>query len=243
MTVRNPEFLSTGCESLDRMLGGGIQRGEVTLIYGEPGTGKTSLATQCALRCARDGLKTIFIDSDNTFSLNRLAQMAGNELDKVSPLIFIFKPQSFHEQSLLIESLESYNLRSIVLIIVDTITSLYSAELGSTEKVFALNMKLNRQLAYLKELARSYNTSVLLISQVRSMVQGKPDEKKIEPVATRVLKFWAQDIINLEATSEPTIKEATLETSLNHGDNVTCFYSLDRSGLVNINREHQPMNL
>ncbi|RJS79912.1 DNA repair and recombination protein RadB, partial [Candidatus Bathyarchaeota archaeon] len=40
--------ISTGCTSLDDLLGGGITSGSITLIYGEAETGKTSLAIQCA---------------------------------------------------------------------------------------------------------------------------------------------------------------------------------------------------
>lgn len=238
MKMRNPKFISTGCEPLDMILGGGVRPGEVTLIYGVPGIGKTSLAMQCALKCAEKNLKSIFIDSEHTFSLNRLRQMAGNDLEKVSPLIFIFKPRNFREQSLIIENLENYNLRSVALIIVDTITSLYSVELGLTDKIFALNMKLDRQLAYLNEYARSYNTSVLLTSQVRSIARENTESGKVAPVAIRILKFWAQAIINLEVTSEPTIKKATLEMVTDHLDNITCSYSIDRSGIVKIKGEY-----
>ena len=80
MAVRDLEFLPTGCEPLDRILGGGIRYGEVTLVYGEPRIGKTSLAVQCAFLCARVCLKTIFIDSDNTFSPYRLEPVSYTHL-------------------------------------------------------------------------------------------------------------------------------------------------------------------
>ena len=227
-------FLSTGYEPLDRMLRGGMQRGEITLIYGEPGTGTTSLAMQCSVLCARYGLKVLFIDSEKSFSLNRLLQIAGNTLGEVSPLIFVFKPENFEEQSILMENLENY-LPSIALIVVDTITTLYRNELGSKEKVFTLNMKLNRQLAYLNEVARSHNTAVLLTSQVHSVFQDNASEKKIQPVANRLLKYWSQKIISLEVTTNSTIKKAVLEKGL--GDvkrGVICFYLLSDDGIVKV---------
>ena len=227
------EFLSTGCESLDRLLGGGIRRGEIALVYGKPGTGKTSLTMQCAFLCAKKGFKIIFVDSDWTFSPDRLAQIAGNELQEISPLILVFKPRNFREQTHLIEELDNYNLRNITLIVIDTITALYRAELDTTEKIFALNMKLNWQLAYLKELAQSYNIGVFLTSQVHTIIQKNQSDERVEPVASRVLKFWAQKIINLEATENPRVKEARLETDSDRiSDKVSCFYTLNSKGVV-----------
>lgn len=233
MTIFNQETLSTGCKSLDGLLGGGIRRGEVTLVYGEPGTGKTSLAIQCEFLCVKKGLKSIFIDSDNTFSLDRLAQIAGNELGQISPLIFVFKPKNLREQSLLVKNLESYTLFKMVLIVIDTITNLYRVELDPVDNNLVLNMELNWQLAYLNELAKTYNLSILLTSQVSSVIDGNFKESKIEPVARRILKFWAQKIISLKATSDPIIKEATLEKGYNKiPDKVNGFYMLSDRGIV-----------
>ncbi|MFZ0222396.1 MAG: ATPase domain-containing protein, partial [Candidatus Nitrosopolaris sp.] len=35
--------LPTGCKSLDNLLGGGIEAGVITQVYGPPGSGKTQL--------------------------------------------------------------------------------------------------------------------------------------------------------------------------------------------------------
>jgi len=225
------DFLSTRCEALDQILGGGLSRGEVSLVYGEPGVGKTSLALQCAVTCAKKDYKTIFIDSDNTFSIPRFTQIAGSPLDTISPFVFIFKPHTFEEQSLLIENLENYNLHTIALIVVDTITTLYRISFDSVGDVVSLNMKLNWQLAYLNELAKSYHTSILLTSQVRSVIDSELSETKVEPVASRVLNFWAQKIIHFQSTSETVQKKAVLKKGFT-GNKNTCFFILSKAGLL-----------
>ena len=58
----------TGCMFLDRLLEGGLPVNNVTLVYGEAETGKSTLALQCAVGSVRMGYKTLFIDSDGTFS-------------------------------------------------------------------------------------------------------------------------------------------------------------------------------
>jgi KaiC/GvpD/RAD55 family RecA-like ATPase len=57
--------IQTGCKYIDASLGGGISPETVTLIYGEPETGKTTLAMQCAVNCASNF--KVFVDCDNTF--------------------------------------------------------------------------------------------------------------------------------------------------------------------------------
>jgi DNA repair protein RadA/Sms len=52
---RSPR-VSTNIESLDRVLGGGLVLGAVTLVGGEPGIGKSTLLLQVAERLARNGL-------------------------------------------------------------------------------------------------------------------------------------------------------------------------------------------
>jgi len=221
------KYLSTGYESLDQLLGGGIQCGHLTLIDGEPRVGTTSVTIHCAFSAAKNYLKTFFVDADKTFSLHSIHQIAGNQINSVSRRIFVFQPQNFQEQSLLIENLESYNLRSVDLIIVDSITTLYITELSSTDKWVSLNMKLNRQLAYLKEIAKYHNLPILLTNKLYSHEVG---DTKIEPIANRVINFWVQKIIRLESTQHPSVKKAKLIKGVTEIKNGTIYFNLFNNG-------------
>lgn len=48
-------LITSGVESLDRLLGGGVERGTSTLLVGPPGSGKSTLALQYAVAAARRG--------------------------------------------------------------------------------------------------------------------------------------------------------------------------------------------
>ncbi|MDQ1278962.1 MAG: repair protein RadB [Thermoproteota archaeon] len=225
--------ISTGCTLIDKTLGKGLPLGQLTLAYGESNTGKTTLAIQSAVNSAKNGLKTIFIDSDNSFSANRLSQIAYPNVSTISQFIFVLKPHSFYEQSILIENLNNYLTRDVVLIVVDTITSLYRVELGPVYKAFSLNRELNRQLAYLGELVKTHNVAILVLSQVHSIVQKIELKKLTEPVATRVLKFWSQNILCLENTLQPSVKEVILEKGLNTSEiGSSHHYILNKRGIV-----------
>jgi len=205
------DIMSTGCHAFDRVVRGGFPVGHVSLIYGEAGTGKTTIAIQCAVNCAIRRFKTLFIDADNTFPPARLAQIAQYDLDTVSPQILVFTPQKFKEQIHLIENLDSFLTPNVALIVVDTITSLYRVELGSSEEIFALNRELNRQLAYLVDIAKAKKVAVLLISQVHGVMS---ESTEVEPVAMRILNFQSKIIVKLRKTSVVGVVEAILEKFL-----------------------------
>ncbi|WP_133478945.1 RAD55 family ATPase [Cognatilysobacter segetis] len=53
--------VASGDAGLDRILGGGIFRGAVTILQGMPGAGKTTLANQMAFENSRRGGRTVYI--------------------------------------------------------------------------------------------------------------------------------------------------------------------------------------
>ena len=59
-------FLSTGLPELDRVLGGGFVKGGVTLLGGEPGIGKSTLALQVAQNLAVSGLKVLYVSGEES---------------------------------------------------------------------------------------------------------------------------------------------------------------------------------
>jgi len=227
--------ISTGCVSLDKLLGGGLPKGGVSLVYGEAETGKTSFAIQCAVNCARTNCKTIFIDSDGTFSSRRLLQIAYRDIEKLSPLIILFRPTTFHEQRNVIDHLEKYLTEKAGLVIIDTITSLYRAELGNSPKeTFELNRQLNTQLAYLAQIAKTQKVAVLVTSQVRSILME--EQVDVEPVATRVLKFWSDIVLRFKRTGQMRMVRVVLEKHPKFRQPPSRFLVIDRTGVRDFSR-------
>lgn len=70
--------ISTGFEEFDRCLGGGMVPGEVILIAGDPGIGKSTLLLQVALKVASpNGLSGL--DKNNKQDVNRVLYVSGEE--------------------------------------------------------------------------------------------------------------------------------------------------------------------
>ena len=203
------DIIPSRCKPLDELLGGGFTNGEVVVVYGEAGTGKTTLTLQTAIEAARRGSKVIYIDTDHSFTNQRFVQLAGEDAEATSEQILLFFPDSFSAQTSLIESIENYLTARTRLVIVDTITSLYRVSLGSAQRTFVLNRELNRQLAYLSEVAVRRKLTVLLTSQVHARLDFPFG--RIEPVARRTLAHWPRTIIRLKNTSEHSRKEIIVE--------------------------------
>ncbi|MEM3356389.1 MAG: ATPase domain-containing protein [Candidatus Bathyarchaeia archaeon] len=220
----------TGCSCLDRHLNGGISSASVTLIYGEPETGKTTLAMQCAVNCAMQGYKTLFIDCDNTFSAERLSQISAGKFEEIASLIILMKPNDFREQAVVIDRLSDYTAKNFGLVVIDTLTSLYRAQVAEASgKAFGFNRELNRQMAVLAQTARTQKMPIIVTSQVRS-VFNEPDIS-VAPVATRVLKFWADAIIAMKPTENPQIIKAVLEKAYGKAQEATCHLRITGTGI------------
>jgi circadian clock protein KaiC len=58
--TQKPERLSTGVAGLDRVLGGGFFHGQVYVLAGAPGSGKTILANQMAYAAASAGKRVVY---------------------------------------------------------------------------------------------------------------------------------------------------------------------------------------
>ena len=222
--------IPTGCRTIDKILEGGISFESVSLIYGEPETGKTTLAIQCAINCAGQGYKTLFVDCDDTFSTRRLSQIASKRFKEIAELIILMKPNNFREQTLVIDQLTDYITKNFGLIIIDTITTLYRAEIAEfPEKAFELNRELNRQMALLAQIAKTQKIAVLMTSQVRSVFNEA--HVSIEPVATRVTKFWADTIIFMKPTENPGIINAILEKGPKRAQPLVCHLKIGETGI------------
>ena len=220
----------TGCSCIDSHLNGGISPQSVTLIYGEPETGKTTLAMQCAVNCAKQNLKTLFVDCDNTFSPKRLAQVASGKFEEIADLIILIKPADFREQTAVIDRISEYTEKNFGLVIIDTLNSLYRAKVSeSSEKAFRLNRELNRQMAILAQAAKTQKIPMVITSQVHSVFNES--YVTIAPVATRVLKFWADTIIAMKPTENPQTVKAVLEKTHEKAQEATCHLRIDKTGI------------
>ena len=201
------DSLSTRCHGIDRLIGGGLAQHQVSLVYGEAATGKTILTMECVLEAARREYKALFIDSEKSFSANRMEHLAGGA--EVAERIVLFRPEDFEEQGRIIESIQNLLTKTPTLLVVDSITGLYRTGRANPESYFARDRELNHQVAQLHALASRFDTWVLLTGQVHSTPAGPVWQ--IEPVAERTLRHWSDTILRLNKTPRAGVRDCFLE--------------------------------
>src|SRR5688572_13601436 len=83
--ARRPGIVATGVRGLDTILGGGLPRGRMYLIQGDPGVGKTTLALQFLLEGRHAGERGLYVTLGETRAeLDEVAASHGWSLDGIS---------------------------------------------------------------------------------------------------------------------------------------------------------------
>lgn len=207
----NPESkLMTGSRDVNNFLQGGYERGVVTLFYGPAASGKSNFVMLASCHNAKKDKKIIFIDTEGSFSVDRVRQISGNLPEFVLKNIVILKPTNFDEQKKSFSNLlrEIKKSENIGLIVVDSITMLYRLELAEARKkgladVQEVNNSLARQMKALYEIARKRDIPVLVTSQVYSGFLSEEDWLAgkiagVNVVGGDLLKYWSKCIIELQ---------------------------------------------
>ena len=201
---------SVNCEvpHIDQALNSGLQPGEIGHLYGPAGAGKTTLALQFTVALARRGGSTLYVTTSNDF-VKRLPQITGQEFDHIAEQIIVFQPDTFQEQSSIVDRLDVFVTSSVGLIVVDTITAHYRRALETREQNIRCHHELNRQVAILYDIARSFAVPILLTNEVTQ--HGASDE--LQPVAKSILAYWSGITLRLLPTIPPIINRRQLQIS------------------------------
>ena len=115
--------VQTGIEEFDRILGGGFVAGSAVLVGGEPGIGKSTLMLQVCDRMTRAGFSALYVTGEESLAQVRLrADRLGVESDRLLVVA----------QTDLGSILTSTKNLEPGLLVIDSIQTAHSAELGSS---------------------------------------------------------------------------------------------------------------
>jgi len=210
-------MLPLGCQPLDVLLGGGIESGIITRVYGEAGTGKTNLCLQAARECVLSGKKVAYIDTEGV-SVERIRQICvDSDYKKILRDILFFTPTSFESQEQMIH--DAIATKGVGLIVVDTITMFYRLNLEDDREGGIRSF--TRQVTNLQVAAREKDLFVIITEQVYTDKTGevKPfTNRDAEHMTKTILRLDRKGIGQREATiikhrSQPEGKKACFRIS------------------------------
>lgn len=154
------ERLLTGIGELDRVLGGGVVRGSLVLIGGDPGIGKSTLLLQAVAGLSsrpaggQDGNTALYVSGEESASQVR---MRGDRLGIQTQYLYVLTETSME---LIREHVGQLRPRVLV---VDSIQTMYTAEVASAPGSVS---QVRESAAQLMSLAKSLNLCVFLIGHV-----------------------------------------------------------------------------
>jgi len=178
----NVEYITTGSAELNRILGGGIQTGKLTEVFGPFKSGKTNLAHTLSITAqlpeSKGGLNTpvAYIDTENTFSREKIVRIAKRfGLDEKSVLSKLYHSRiySSDHQAQMIQKAETLcKTRGVRLLIVDSLMALMRNEYMGIGMLAKRQGVLNNMIHALSRIAETYNCAILLTNQVTTKMMG-----------------------------------------------------------------------
>jgi DNA repair protein RadB len=222
--------VSTGCPPLDNLLGGGLERKAITQVYGEPGSGKSTIVLLPVVSSLKSRQGVIFFDTEG-LSVERFRQIAGEGAEEIAARLFIYEPSDFEQQG--IQIAESENLLKkggIDLFVMDSATALYRTELGQSREA---QRKLASQMMYVLGLCRRYAIPVLVTNQV----YVDPESGEFRPMGGPVLQHLCKAIIRIDRLNG--LRKAVLMKHRSLPDGSFFTFEITQTGIRKIDTDVQ----
>lgn len=221
--------VSTGCESLDSLLGDGFERGTVTQLYGPPGSGKTNVALSSAVEVvARDG-SALYIDTEG-LSVDRFEQLLDARVEDVeaaSAQVIVTDVHDFDEQAEAVRDAADFADR-VDLIVLDSATGFYRLRrTEDTEAGDALRTVAD-QVTHLLSLARKFDLAVVITNQVYT--DPETDEGRMRPLGGHTLSHWTGTVVRLDRFRGGN-RRATLEKHRSRAEGDSARFRITDTGI------------
>ena len=152
--IQEEERMSTHMAELDRVLGGGIVPGSLTLVGGDPGIGKSTLLLQVCRYMAADGRKVLYISGEESL---RQIKIRANRIGSFSDNLLLLCETSLETVEQTIRS------QMPAITIIDSIQTMYHEEISSAPGSVS---QVRESTNVLLQLAKGLNISVFIVGHV-----------------------------------------------------------------------------
>lgn len=192
MPQKDTDQAPTGIKGLDDILSGGLAKGRLFLLEGDPGTGKTTIATQFLLAGAASGQRGLYITlSETEDELRTGAASHGWSLDGID-LFELVPPESLldedQQQSLLYSSdlelgettrrmFEAFERNKPQLVVLDSLSEIRLLAQSS--------LRYRRQVLALKHYFAAHGATVLMLDDLTT----EGNDKTMHSIAHGVIRL------------------------------------------------------
>ena len=194
----------------------------MTELYGRSGSGKTLLAAQTALLAAKDGARSLYVDTEGSFRPERLQQIAesrGWDLRGLLERMVYVRSDSAPEQMEAVRRMaERAATAPCAIVIVDTLTRNFSVELPGRPNLPSRQAALN---TYLSEMARDAYLNGRTYLLANRVTFGTTHEVGI---GGKTVDQLVHESLRLER------EDGTLRVTMASGDSVNA--TIGRSGVL-----------
>ena len=152
--LQEGERMTTRIAELDRVLGGGIVPGSLTLVGGDPGIGKSTLLLQVCRHMAADGRRLLYISGEE--SLQQI-KLRANRIGEFSDNLLLLCETN-------LETVEQTIRKEMPAVaVIDSIQTMYREEISSAPGSVS---QVRESTNVLMQLAKGLGVSVLIVGHV-----------------------------------------------------------------------------
>lgn len=234
--------ITTGSAELDCLLGGGIEPGQITEMFGQFCSGKTqlchTLAVTCQLPTENGGCesKVLYLDTENTFRPERLVAIARrfgiHEEDVLENVTCAKAFNAEHQDRLLDEVDHIFGRARYGLLIVDSATALFRTDYSGNHEMMERQQALNVYLRKLQRMADTHGVAVVITNQVMATPGGEPSPlgQQVKAVGGNIMGHASQTRLFLrKAQGNLRICRLVDSSSLAEGE---ALFAIEKGGVA-----------
>lgn len=179
ISIKSSEYerLDTGITELNRVLGGGLVRGSLTLISGAPGIGKSTLLLHTANNISKKYGKVLYVSGEES---EEQIKMRGDRLDAICENLYIVSETNLDQIKEHIDNTEP------VFVIIDSIQTLFKQSISSAPGSVS---QVRESANDIMHIGKNKNISFFIVAHIT---------KQGELAGPRVLEHMVDTVLSFE---------------------------------------------
>lgn len=146
--------IHTNIEELDRVLGGGIVKGSLVLVGGDPGIGKSTLLLQVCKELSETEHKVLYVSGEESLrQIKMRAERIGNKFDGLS----------IYSETNLAEIEETIRRTKPEIVVIDSIQTMFSEDISSAPGSVS---QVRETTSVLLQLAKGLSITIFIVGHV-----------------------------------------------------------------------------